>query len=325
MGVWLGDDRGISFKKIPVSVPDLEHKIHHFQMLCSRPESDENEIRNYGKELYNLLIAPIAGSLDSHRMLLIDADDSFRNLPFQALVDEQGHYFGQTTAIIQSPGLSFEIQVGHRNEARLLTDNASILAPTAPSNLANDLLPLDDAIKEAQTVASYYPRHTLLLGNEATRDALLAALRHSSSLHFAGHAVFKNDRVGLVLADAAPESTAGTGSELFSADNIEKGISADLRLVVLAACSTAASGNDDLYSRRNLVQAFLRNGVAHVVAAEWDVDSAATRALMEKFYSELSTGKSVAEALQRAQVFVALRKTSSHPYYWAAFTAAGGS
>lgn len=323
IGIWLGDDRGISFRKIPLNVADLEHKIHHFHKLCSRPESDEKEIRNYGKELYNLLIAPIAGSLDHHRVLLIDADDSFSNLPFQALMDEEGRYLGQTIAIIHSPGLSFEMDLGHRNEAPLFKEEASIMAPTAPYNLVNDPLPLEDAIKEAKSVASQFPNHTLLLGNDATREALLTTLRHSSSFHFAGHAVFKNDQLGLLLAWPSQDGKAQAGDQFFSSENIKKGISPDLRLVVLAACSTAASGEDNLYSRRNLMQAFLWAGVAHVVAAQWDVDSEATRILMEKFYSELSAGKSVAEALQRAQVFVLPRK--AHPYYWAAFTAAGGS
>jgi CHAT domain-containing protein len=325
IGIWLGDDRGISFRKIPLNVADLEHKIHHFHRLCSRPESDEKEILNSGKELYALLIAPIAKNLDHHRVLLIDADDSLSNLPFQALMDEEGHYLGQSTAIIHSPGLSFEMELGHRNEARLLEEEASILAPTAPYNLVNDPLPLEDAIKEAQSVATHYPRHTLLLAKEATRDALLAALRYSSTFHFAGHAMFKNDRFGLLLASPSQDDKAEADIEFFSSENIKKGISPDLRLVVLAACSTASSGEDDLYSRRNLVQAFLRAGVAHVVATQWDVDSEATRALMEKFYSELASGRSVAEALRQAQVVVFSRKSSSHPYYWAAFTAAGGS
>jgi CHAT domain-containing protein len=324
IGIWLSDDRGISFRKVPLNVADLEHKIHHFHSLCSRPESDEREIRNYGKELYGLVIAPIAGSLDPRRVLLIDADDSLSNLPFQALMDGEGHYLGQTTPIIHSRGLFFELERGHRNEAQLFEEEAAILAPIAPYHLVNDPLPLEDAIKEAQSVASYYPRHTLLLGKKATRDALLEALLHSSTFHFAGHAVFKNDRLGLVLAAVSQDDKAQADGELFSSEDIKKGISSDLRLVILAACSTAAPGEDDLYSRRSLVQAFLRAGVAHVVAAQWDVDSEATRILMEKFYSELSTGKSVAEALQRAQVFVWSRK-SPHPYYWAAFTAAGGS
>ena len=325
IGIWLGDDRGIFFRKIPLNVADLEHKIHHFHRLCSRPDSDEKEIRNDGKELYSLLIAPIAASLDHRRVLLVDADDSLSNLPFQALLDEEGHYLGQTIAIIHSPGLSFEMDFGHRNEVPLLKQEASILAPTAPYNLVNDPLPLEDAMKEAQSVASHFPRHMLLLGKEATRDALLAAIRRSYTFHFAGHAVFKNDRLGLLLAGQTQDGKTQAGDQFFSSENIKKGISPDLRLVVLAACSTAASGEDDLYSRRNLMQAFLRAGVAHVVASQWDVDSEATRTLMEKFYSELSVGKSVAVALQRAQVFVALRKTNSHPYYWAAFTAAGGS
>jgi CHAT domain-containing protein len=325
VGIWFGDDRGLSFHKVQLKALALERKIRRFRTLCSRHESDQNAIRAGGKELYDILIAPIARNLDTRRVLLIDADESLKNLPFQALVDEQGHYFGQTAAIISSPGLDFEIELGHQDESRLFQQDASILAPTAPPDLENDLLPLEDAVQEARSVATHFPKNTLLLDRDATRDAMQAALMHSSTVHFAGHAIFKNDQVGLVLAAPKQKGSSVAKSELFSSESLKKGTAPRLRLVVLAACSTAASSEDDLYLRGNLVQAFLQARVAHVVAAQWDVDSEATKALMEKFYSELSSGKSVAQSIQSAQNFVLSQRVTSHPYYWAAFKTAGGS
>jgi CHAT domain-containing protein len=325
IGVWFGDDRGLSFHRIHVKALDLESKIHRFRSLCSQRESDENALRANGKELYDILIAPIAGKLDIRRTLLIDADDSLKHVPFQALIDERGRYFGQTTTMINSPGLDFEIELGHKDVSRLFQQEASILAPTVPPNLGNELLPLEDAVKEARSVARHFPKNTLLLDRAATRDAMQAALRQSSTVHVAGHAIFKNDQVGLVLAEQEQNGRHVAKSELFSSESLQKGISPRLRLVVLAACSTAASSEDDIYLRGNLTQAFLQAGVAHVVTAQWDVDSEATMTLMEKFYSELSSGKSVARAIQSAQNLVLSKRSTSHPYYWAAFAAAGGS
>jgi CHAT domain-containing protein len=325
IGIWLADDRGISFKKIQLNSLDLERKVRHFHTLCSRPNSDQNAIRTTGKELYDLLIAPFASRLELNRILLIDADDFLKNVPFQALVDDRGHYFGQAVSIISSPGLPFEMEFGRQDETALFAKHASFLAPPVPPNLATELLPLKDAIREARLVAGHFRQPTLLLENEATAEALQKAIMNSTSLYFAGHAVFKNGQVGLVLAARGQNGTGAAEAEIFSSENLKKGISLSLRLVVLAACSTATSGDDDLYSRRNLAQAFLQAGVAHVIASHWDVDSEATGTLMEEFFSELAAGKPVAESLRGAQAVVSSRRGMSHPYYWAAFSAAGGS
>jgi len=323
VGVWVSDDRGIFFQRVGLSASKLERKIRHFHALCSQRNSDLNEIRADGRELYNLLLAPVASRLDYRRVLLIDADESLKHLPFQAIVDSHGRYFGQTVPIINSAGLSFEVKMGHRDDSVLFRQNATILAPTAPLNLGRDLLPLKDAIQEAQSVASHFSRHTLLLREEATRDALRSALSNSATFHFAGHAILNSDQVGLVLA--GKDQSGKPETEFFSADDIKKEISPGLRLVVLAACSTGISGEDDLYGRGNLAQAFLQARVGHVVATRWDVDSEATESLMEQFYSALEHGKSVAEALQYAQQRVLLNQSTAEPYYWAAFAATGSS
>ena len=72
-----------------------------------------------------------------------------------------------------------------------------------------------------------------------------------------------------------------------------------------------------------LTSAFLSAGVPAVVATLWAVDDAVTAELMEQFYRELSGGKTVALALKAAQDAIRGRETTEHPFYWAAFVAAG--
>jgi CHAT domain-containing protein len=45
--------------------------------------------------------------------------------------------------------------------------------------------------------------------------------------------------------------------------------------------------------------------------------------LMQQFYRELQSGKSKDEALRAAQLKLLQTRSSSHPYYWAAFSLIG--
>jgi CHAT domain-containing protein len=84
----------------------------------------------------------------------------------------------------------------------------------------------------------------------------------------------------------------------------------------LAACSAA---NEDTTQGNSLtlVRAFLAAGARRVVAARWNVDSAATSDLMFEFYDALSRGVPPSVALHDAASVVRSRRP--HPHYWAAF------
>jgi CHAT domain-containing protein len=73
----------------------------------------------------------------------------------------------------------------------------------------------------------------------------------------------------------------------------------------------------------DLVRGFLRAGVPQVIASRWNVDSAATAAFMDEFYSELLAGGSLAGVLTGAAGKIRSNPDMSHPYYWAAFTGFG--
>jgi CHAT domain-containing protein len=73
----------------------------------------------------------------------------------------------------------------------------------------------------------------------------------------------------------------------------------------------------------SLARAFLLAGVPEVVASRWDADSSATAALMDSFYRILLDGRSAPQALQAAAAELRRLPATSHPYYWAAFSAFG--
>jgi CHAT domain-containing protein len=94
---------------------------------------------------------------------------------------------------------------------------------------------------------------------------------------------------------------------------------------VLSACLTAAGETRGAVNNQSLVQALLSAGARRVVAARWSIDSEATRALMDAFYSRLAAGDPVPEALYGAEAEVAASPSWSHPYYWAGFDLFGAA
>jgi CHAT domain-containing protein len=137
-------------------------------------------------------------------------------------------------------------------------------------------------------------------------------------------------RVLLALAGAnrAHEHARDENEGLLTAEEVS---TLDLRgteWVVLSACR---SGIGEVWAWEGVLgmrRAFRLAGARSVIASEWDVDDDATQEWMEALYRARITGaRSTAEAMQRASrgVLAARRADgrSTHPFYWAAFTASG--
>jgi CHAT domain-containing protein len=86
--------------------------------------------------------------------------------------------------------------------------------------------------------------------------------------------------------------------------------------VTLASCSSANEEGSQGNSL-TLVRAFLAAGARRILAARWNVDSAATSELMREFYNALAQGALPSVALHNATTAVRLRRP--HPHDWAAF------
>ena len=93
------------------------------------------------------------------------------------------------------------------------------------------------------------------------------------------------------------------------------------RMVVLAACSSAAGTEYGLEDTHNLVHAFFSAGVPSIIASHWNVDAAATSQLVIGFYSHLAKHESIAQAMYNARI--AILRANAHPYYWAGFSLSG--
>jgi CHAT domain-containing protein/tetratricopeptide (TPR) repeat protein len=211
--------------------------------------------------------------------------------------------------------------------------------------------PLPGSLAESRQVARTWPAgsSTVLAGSDASEAAFKAAAPGKRVLHLATHgfvlggscaeggstrggapAVSSLTLSGLAFAGANLRASTAPGHE----DGIltgEEAAALDLRGVewtVLSACDTGlgerAAGEGVLGLRR----AFQVAGARTVITSLWPVEDESSRAWMAALYRRrhvdgLSTSASVRQAsLDRLR---ALRAAggSAHPYYWAAFVAAG--
>ncbi len=101
--------------------------------------------------------------------------------------------------------------------------------------------------------------------------------------------------------------------------------------MTLSACETALGSGyfadtpagDEFVA---LNRAFLAAGSASVMATLWQVDDAASVALIKQFYGRLRTSidsGNAANALASAQRALRRSPPLAHPYYWAAYVVIG--
>jgi CHAT domain-containing protein len=107
------------------------------------------------------------------------------------------------------------------------------------------------------------------------------------------------------------------------------GLDLNARLVVLSACETALAAGllEDVPAGEEwvgLVRAFLYAGASNVLATLWQVEDRATGELMDLFYRELAHNRSPSTALAAAQRKMLRNPDTRDPFFWAAFSLAGG-
>lgn len=274
--------------------------------------------------LYDLLVRPVESQLGPvDTPLLLVADGEIAAVPLPALYDSvRRRYF------IEDHPLRFATSLRDaRNERPASARGAgSVLLVADPAfdgeaNLGLERLP--GARAEVEAIAREYPKTEVLSGAEAARPGLAAALRGAAVLHYAGHAVFDDDRPlesHLVLAP-----TTGEGTGHMTAAEIEQLDLTGLRLVVLSACWTARGHGGRSGGFAGLTGALIGAGAGGVVGSLWRVDDDLTRVVMVEFHRAYRRSGDAAGALRAAQLHV-LQSTDPArrlPAVWAAFRYVG--
>ena len=305
------------------------------------------------RELYDLLVRPVAAQLTGKTTLCIIPDGVLWGLPFQALQNGRGEYLLEEHAIYYSPSLSVLNEIlkraptargadgaasgarGPRRQALFAVANPRGGGPalTQASAVRGDLRfqPLPDAEHEVAELSGIYGKSNsrVIVGGDALEETVKREAGKFKILHFATHAVL-DDRSPLysfmLLARRAESNDEDGLLETWEVLNMN--LSADL--VTLSACETARGSISAGEGMIGMSWAFFVAGSSSLIASQWQVDSASTSSMMVRMHSYLRNQKAgpdtpATKALALRRAALNLRRTRQYelPYYWAGFVLIG--
>lgn len=319
---WTVSGRAVSVARVAVDTVQLVHAVARLRQLLESG-GDDGAIQALLERLHGWLMAPVQGRLGSPGTpVVVVADGVLAQVPFAAL---RGPRRGRYLVADHPLRFAVSLREAWRPRPPARGGRAVVVADPAFEPRAHPgLRRLRGAEEEAREVARAYGAPWLLSGPEATPDALREALAGAAVVHYAGHAVFDDERPErshLVLAPlpGRPGSGRLTAGELAGMELPRA------PLVVLAACRSVNGGGGRASGFTGLAGALLAAGAGGVVGGLWEVDDQRTRPLMIAFHHALRGGTDGARALRTAQLEMmksadpALRS----PAAWAGFRYVG--
>ncbi|MCA9238743.1 MAG: CHAT domain-containing protein [Planctomycetales bacterium] len=303
----------------------------------------------------SLLPAKVRGLLQRSSRLVIVPDGALHQLPFEALVvqgggdfeGEVGYALDQLPPMVYGPSLSVlaAIDPTPRSAGTLSVvsvGGANFGGPEIPAWRAlaartgiDKLAPLPAAEAECRRVYESFTRlpnvaATLLVGADATEEAVRRAAPSAGVLHLATHAVVdpENDNLYGAIAltpDATPNDASHDGllhlGELYELD-----LSA-CHLAILSACQTLIGADRPLEAGMSFSRAMLELGARRVVASQWSINDQATAELIEDFSNRVSSDLAGDASVDYCQALYAakraLKESRPDPYFWAPLVLVG--
>ena len=294
-----------------------------------RPLLDEEEVATDPElptllQVYNMLIAPVRDLLEGSEEIIVVPDRCFFQVPFAALHDKCNCYLSDTFRIRIVPSLTtlkliLDSPAGSHSETGALIVGEPNVTDVYFKGELRYLCKLPGAKAEAKMIARLLPESHLLIGEQATKQAVLQRIPSVSLVHFAAHGDAERGEIALT----PPDSTMGIPHEqdyLLSMADISQ-VRLTAKLVVLSCCHTA-SGQIKTEGVVGIARAFLGSGARSVLVALWALQDDATEQFMRRFYENLVQGKSASECLHQAMKW--MRNTGfSEVRQWAPFMLIG--
>jgi CHAT domain-containing protein/Tfp pilus assembly protein PilF len=346
----------------------LEAAVDAFRRALGDPDQTHDP-KPAARALDRLLMSPVRALLGETRWVFTSPDAALNLVPFGALADERGHYLVERYLFSYLTSgrdlLRFGEERPPSREPPLILAAPAFDAASAPRGpesahrgtrsldmVTHALLPLEGTAEEARTIARLFPDSRVLLGAQATEEAVKAA--HAPRLlHFATHGFFlppqpvpelllrspgaalAPDERAALLQRESPLVRSGVALAGFNkrGDGSDAGVLTALdaagldlygtRLVVLSTCDSGLgepSAGEGVYGMR---RALTMAGAETQVMSLWQVDTGRTRELMEAYYRQLKDGAGRSEAMRAVQLAMLATPATASPNLWASFLVSG--
>ena len=310
---------GEKFRKFHV-LPSQEHcedrSLFPSQANCLAPESsqgngpaacrpvEEDEDENQDERLtfaqcYKMIIAPVADLLDKPEIIIVPYRALYK-VPFAALKDEDEKYLSQTFGIRIVPSLTIlkliqDSPADYHSQTGALIVGEPRIGDVYHKGRLEKLCPLPAAKKEAEMIGRLLGVQPLL-GEHATKRAVLQSIHSVSLIHVAAHGDAERGEIAL----APPRSFEGIRQEqdyLLTMAEVSQ-VRLRAKLIVLSCCHSAR-GQIRSEGVVGIARAFLGSGARSVLVALWALEDEATEQFMSCFYEHLVRGESTSDSLDQ--------------------------
>ncbi|MEI5103082.1 CHAT domain-containing protein [Streptomyces sp. PmtG] len=250
------------------------------------------------------LVAPLAGLTRPEDTVLVCPTGALHHVPFHALCPDGSGTLIDRNPVAYLPTVSLLRTLDHR--APVAGGGAVVLGDPGGD--------LPHARGEAKALGERLGCAPLL-GEGATRAAVLRGLPGAAVFHAACHASFDAEdplSSGLVLADG-----------VLTARDILRQDWHGVRLAVLSACETGLGRTSRTDDTLGLSWSLLFAGVRSLVMSLWRVPDATTAALMGDFHDLTAAGEAPGQALRTAMLAARDRVGGGRLESWAPFCLLG--
>ena len=281
-----------------VSLTTVQDKVAALR-LGESDENDQSEREQDLCQVYQMIVSPVADLLHEPEIIIVP-DRCLFNVPFAALKDENGGYLSETYRIRIAPSLTTlkliqDSPVSYHSRSGALIVGDPQVGDVFYQGRIVSLTPLPSARREAERIGRLLGVQPLL-GEHATKRAVLQRIHSVSLIHFAAHGDAERGEIAL----APVRSSNGIPQQqdyLLTMSDISK-VRLQAKLVVLSCCHSAR-GDVRVEGVVGIARAFLASGARSVLVALWAIDDEATEQFMNRFYACLARGRSASEALHQ--------------------------
>jgi len=280
----------------------------------------DTEIANKNSQtIYQWLIKPLEKQLEKNQAvetLVFVLDTELRNIPMAVLYDQNHQEYLVEKKYALSVLPTSQILNLRPSSAKLRILAGGISEALEVENLQFAAINAQDELAQISALASTQS----LLNQQFNQKALQQKLKNKnfSILHLATHGNFSSDPEQTYILAYGQLLRPNDINRLLSGENQQ---SNSIELLVLSACQTASGDNRATLGLAGLA---IRAGADSTLATLWKVGDEFTIKLIKRFYQELKTGVTKAEALHRAQkALVFSGKYRNEPYDWGAYILVG--
>ena len=287
-------------------------------------ESKENQGPKMNLPLcYKLIIAPVADLLDGFEIIIVP-DRSLYNIPFAALPDESGKTLSENYKIRVAPSLT-ALRLIHDSPADYHSQSGALIVgnPDVGEVIFKGRLTAISRLPCAEEEAKMVGRKLgvePLVGQQATKQAVLEAMESVALIHLAAHGDAEKGEIALAPSLRIPNGIPREGLYLLTTSDISK-IQVRAKLVVLSCCHSAR-GEIKTEGAVGIARAFLGSGARSVLVSLWALGDSATEKLMSHFYDHLVRGESASDSLHQAMKWMRCNGYSD-VQHWAPFVLIG--